>query len=219
MNIFFFQFFAFREMVNLRYQAGMGKDVPLFRTIQYAWYTCAIYFTYAEAFESFVTSNATMQRYPFFKSLVTNHEYISFVLYVGLFVITTLSLKKGYYRYQMGQLAWTLVAIAMVVMQFQSALFNTLSGKKSNTLVMIKKLHLYLSLSQLIFFFFFCKMFSCPFFCACTTLLSFISLKKKKKKNIKRHKLAKVCCVLTLCTCMVYGIYMCVFFFFFFSPF
>lgn len=45
------------------------------------------------------------------------HNWVSFGGYVACFVATVLSLKKDYYEYQMEQLTWTIVIVAMVVFQ------------------------------------------------------------------------------------------------------
>lgn len=44
-------------------------------------------------------------------------ELISLALYSAMLILTVLTLKKGYYKYQMGQLAWTISTIVITVVQ------------------------------------------------------------------------------------------------------
>lgn len=48
-------------------------------------------------------------RLSLFAFLLGNHEALSLLSYSLVFVLTVLSFKKGYYRYQLGQLSWTMV--------------------------------------------------------------------------------------------------------------
>lgn len=56
------------------------------------------------------------------------HTWSSFSLYCIAFMVTVLGLKKGYYKYQMGQLTWTIVVVALVVFQMKSIIGNILNG-------------------------------------------------------------------------------------------
>lgn len=42
------------------------------------------------------------------------------ILYIIDFVIFVLSLKKGFYKYQIGQIAWTMLTIIIVVYQVRA---------------------------------------------------------------------------------------------------
>ena len=53
--------------------------------------------------------------------LLPFYELISLGLYSAMLVTTVLTLKKGYYKYQMGQLAWTITTIVITVVQVTCA--------------------------------------------------------------------------------------------------
>lgn len=44
-------------------------------------------------------------------------------------MLFVLSLKKGYYKYQIGQLAWSTLSIALIVIQAKTVFHNILEGK------------------------------------------------------------------------------------------
>lgn len=48
-------------------------------------------------------------------------SFISACLYSALFVIIVLSLRKGYLKYQIGQVAWSMLTIMIVVYQIKAA--------------------------------------------------------------------------------------------------
>ena len=49
-------------------------------------------------------------------------------LYSALLVLTVLSLTKGYYKYQMGQLAWTVTICVLIIAQVNSFIENIFNG-------------------------------------------------------------------------------------------
>jgi len=117
----------FRELVNVRYSARKFADVPLFRTTQWGWfYTCMLY-SYGHSFYvndklySLVTS-------PAMATFLSYVEILSLCCYSTLLVLTVLSLTKGYYKYQMGQLAWTMAICVITVAQVTSFIENIFNG-------------------------------------------------------------------------------------------
>jgi len=55
-------------------------------------------------------------------------ELISLLLYSTMLIATVLTLTKGYYKYQMGQLAWTISTIVITVAQVKSFTDNIFAG-------------------------------------------------------------------------------------------
>jgi len=117
----------FRELVNVRYSARKFADVPLFRTMQWGWfYTCMLY-SYGHA----VNTNARLYSLiasPTIAALLSYVEIVCMGLYSVLLVTTVLSLTKGYYKYQMGQLAWTMAICLITVGQVTSFMQNIFNG-------------------------------------------------------------------------------------------
>ena len=127
LNVFLAQVEIFREMVNVRYN-NRQKEVPWFRTLQWAWFCVAvIYFYGGPLLKAVSLSNdvTTSGYYGYYERL---HKQVAFCVYSAVFVATVLIFKKGEYRYQMNQLAWTLLTLIMVVAQMQSVILNTMRG-------------------------------------------------------------------------------------------
>lgn len=116
---------TFFELANVRYQADKAKAVPLFRTLQWCWFVAAMFFTYGHSFLEVLSES---QNSEIFQLAANYHGWVSFGGYVACFVATVLSLKKDYYEYQMEQLTWTVVIVAMVVFQMSFIVHLVMAG-------------------------------------------------------------------------------------------
>ena len=88
----------FRELVNVRYSQRRFKDVPLFRTSQWGWFWTCLTYSYGNSFlaphrRSLLTSKLLMTALPYV-------ELVTLLMYSGMLVLTVLTLKHGYYKYQ-----------------------------------------------------------------------------------------------------------------------
>ncbi len=110
------QSLVFREMVNVRCIAAKDKEIPLFCTLQWSWFVVAIFYQYGDFFHEFAQDNLGLQ---WLVPLTRWHAGISFCLYCSCFIMSVLTLKKGLYRYQVGQLTWTVVTICTIVLQLK----------------------------------------------------------------------------------------------------
>ena len=121
------QIMMFRELVNVRYSARKFADVPLFRTMQWGWFFTCMLYSYGHA----VNTNAKLYSLiasPTIARLLSYVEIVCMGLYSVLLVTTVLTLTKGYYRYQMGQLAWTMAICVFTVAQVTSFMANIFNG-------------------------------------------------------------------------------------------
>lgn len=118
-SVFIAQTLLFRELINVRFKSEKAREVPFFRTVQWAWFLVAIFYAYGSALAEYFAPLGALPRYL---------GWASFTLYWLTFVVTVLSFKKGYYKYQMGQLTWTLVCVVLVVGQLLSVVHNVLGG-------------------------------------------------------------------------------------------
>ena len=122
----FVQVAMFRELVNVRYSYRKFHDVPLFRTSQWGWFfTCLIY-SYGHSFldpdrRALISSRRILTYLPYV-------ELTGLLLYSLMLVLTVLTFTKGYYKYQVGQLAWTVAIIVITVVQVHSFTANVLNG-------------------------------------------------------------------------------------------
>ncbi|RHY26472.1 hypothetical protein DYB32_007588 [Aphanomyces invadans] len=96
--------------------------------MQWCWFGVALLYNYGDSFQSFLRSTHTKLDFPWLRMYLQYHTWVSFSLYATLFVFSVLSLKKGYYKYQMGQLTWTIVTLCLIVFQMRSILDNIFKG-------------------------------------------------------------------------------------------
>jgi phosphatidate cytidylyltransferase len=118
------QIAVFRELVNVRYNHRKFTEISLFRTMQWGWFFSALTYSYGHTLNeriSIVQSTLLLKMLPYV-------EVFSLLLYSGMLIATVLSFRHGYYKYQMGQLAWTIAIIVIIVVQVNSISANILNG-------------------------------------------------------------------------------------------
>mmetsp|Transcript_21685 Transcript_21685/g.53083 ORF Transcript_21685/g.53083 Transcript_21685/m.53083 type:complete len:466 (-) Transcript_21685:342-1739(-) len=121
----FLQILTFRELANVRYKAYKARHVPMFRTIQWCWFYTAMFYVYSEGLQGFFMGSLSDE----YRNMMSAfHDFLSFSLYASMFCITVLSFKKGFYKYQMKQLAWTFITVFMIVFQMKFAIDNIKAG-------------------------------------------------------------------------------------------
>lgn len=104
----------FRELVNVRYVEAKEKNMPLFRSLQWSWFVLAMLYCYGDNFHNFCRRHGHLMHL----TKVTQYfDPIIFSLYCLIFIVTVLTFKKGLIRFQIGQMLWTLVTVALVVLQ------------------------------------------------------------------------------------------------------
>uniref|UniRef100_K3X184 Phosphatidate cytidylyltransferase n=1 Tax=Globisporangium ultimum (strain ATCC 200006 / CBS 805.95 / DAOM BR144) TaxID=431595 RepID=K3X184_GLOUD len=122
------QILLFRELVNVRYRAAAEKNIPWFRSVQWGWFSVALFFNYGDSFGAFIENRKIRFVPPIVVHYLRYHTWISFTMYAVLFVMSVLSLKKGLYKYQMGQYTWTIVTLGLIVFQMKYILNNIFNG-------------------------------------------------------------------------------------------
>lgn len=129
-----FQFGIFRELVNLRFLEAKERDMPLFRSLQWAWFVVAMSYAYGSSWlkapMGFIdTLNLINSSLP---SFITDSYYLMnavvFLMYSAVFVATVMTLKAGLYEYQLTQLSWTLLTLVLVVAQLKTAAYSIYQG-------------------------------------------------------------------------------------------
>ncbi|CAM9111681.1 unnamed protein product [Hapterophycus canaliculatus] len=116
---------VFKEMVSVRYSAAKERDMPLFRTLQWSWFMVAIFYTYGDFLHEFVLKHRALL---WLSHITMFNAWLSFIAYCCVFVVSVLTLKKGLYKYQVGQLTWTIVTICMIVAQVKFVAHNIFNG-------------------------------------------------------------------------------------------
>ncbi|KAF9205648.1 hypothetical protein BGZ49_003743 [Haplosporangium sp. Z 27] len=115
------QSLVFKEVIYLAHVPSKEKKLPWFRVTN-----CTNYFFYGESlihyFQHVVFVDA------FLLPFATHHRFISFTLYVIGFVFFVANLKKGHYRFQFSQFAWTHMTLLLVVCQSHFIINNIFEG-------------------------------------------------------------------------------------------
>merc|ERR1719218_2872 len=130
---------AFNELVNLRYVEAKEKDMPLFRSLQWAWFAVAMFYAHGSSwlkapmgFDETVFQNFLKVYLPAFTFGTNDHmsffEFLSFGLFVSVFILSVLSLRKGLYDYQITQFVWTVAILLLVVLQMKTLVSNVYNG-------------------------------------------------------------------------------------------
>lgn len=118
----------FRELVSVRYSAHFDtiKDqIPFFRTTQWLWYATAIFYTYGDFIHEKLASNEDLHGW---LSYAKYFGTVSFLLYSTTFVITISSFEREHIRFQVNQLCWTVVVLALTVGQLKYIMHNIFNG-------------------------------------------------------------------------------------------
>jgi phosphatidate cytidylyltransferase len=115
----------FRELVNITYEQARERSMPLFRTLQWSWFTLAMMWNYSKDFHLFCVENPRVMHLTY----VTYYsDVVIFVLYCILQITTVLTLRKKILKYQMSQLMWMILTICLVVGQYRFFALNVTSG-------------------------------------------------------------------------------------------
>lgn len=132
--VFVIQVMIFKEVTMVRYRTEKSSEVPMFRTIQWLWFAVAIFFSYGDALSNTMPTplskwlHRRKHRLAVFAFFIDNHEVITLLSYSAVFILTVLSFKKHYYKYQMGQLSWTMVTVWICVGQLHAVVTNIFTG-------------------------------------------------------------------------------------------
>ncbi|KAK8791498.1 hypothetical protein WA588_001503 [Blastocystis sp. NMH] len=94
---------------------AVEKEIPNFRTLHWLIFVTALFIVFGKD-----AAVGLMHYIPQTELIVRYHSLISVILYSLDFVFIVLSLKKGYLKYQIGQIAWTMLTIIIVVFQIRA---------------------------------------------------------------------------------------------------
>ncbi|KAF9130119.1 hypothetical protein BGX30_013634 [Mortierella sp. GBA39] len=117
---------VYKEVIFLATVPSKEKKLPWFRSMHWYFLFSTNYFFYGESlihyFQHVVFVDA------FLLPFATHHRFISFTLYVIGFVFFVANLKKGHYRFQFSQFAWTHMTLLLVVCQSHFIINNIFEG-------------------------------------------------------------------------------------------
>lgn len=124
--IILLQIVVFKEVIGIRYKEAKEKKLWGFRTLHWFVLLSTFFYFYGDLIL------AHSKRFFAYKTLDVLHKYhlaISFTLYIIAFTGFVVSFqKKEYYKYQIGQIAWTVMTILIVVVQSHVIIQNIFTG-------------------------------------------------------------------------------------------
>lgn len=115
----------YREIVNVRYVDARERSMPLFRSLQWAWFVLAMIFVYGGTLHRFCVEHKTMN---YILPITENLNFVVYGLYFSIFVASVLTLKPGIMRFQLSQHMWSLVMVGVIVFQCKFFASNMLNG-------------------------------------------------------------------------------------------
>mmetsp|Transcript_65113 Transcript_65113/g.146873 ORF Transcript_65113/g.146873 Transcript_65113/m.146873 type:complete len:460 (-) Transcript_65113:85-1464(-) len=119
--VFALQSLIFSELVGVRKKQAAERKLPLFRSIQWAWFLTAAFFTWSANVCEFMLKSPQGPRWSeLTRFMLEKNMMVSFSLYTSLMIVSVLSLRKGMIKYQFQQYTWTVVTICIVVFQTQA---------------------------------------------------------------------------------------------------
>lgn len=120
------QILIFKEIIAIARVPSQEKKLPWFRVVNWYFLFSGVYFLYGESIITYFKTQ--FLRYAFLQNLVQHHRFISFSLYCLGIVMFVMSLRKGHYKFQFIQFAWTHMILLIVVFQSHFMIDNILQG-------------------------------------------------------------------------------------------
>lgn len=119
------QMVVFKEMLHLRYTEAKEKNLKGFRALHWGLLFISFFYFYGVPI---LQQSAALIPHKILETLERSHLAITFSLYVAGFILFISTLKKKYYKYQFGQLTWTLMTLLLVVGQSNFTIQNIFKG-------------------------------------------------------------------------------------------
>ncbi|KAJ1927449.1 phosphatidate cytidylyltransferase [Tieghemiomyces parasiticus] len=120
------QTWVFSEVIALSSVPNRERKLPWARALNWYFLLATNYYLYGESllhyFKQFVLMDGVLQ------PLATHHRFISFSLYLFGFVWFVAGLRKGFYRFQFTQFAWTHMTLLLVVFTSHCIINNIFEG-------------------------------------------------------------------------------------------
>ena len=110
------QTIMFKEVKRLSSRLSTQTPLSSFRPLQWYWFFLAMFFSYGRVLDFY------------FNIIIPYHTFICFSLYCCGVVGFTMSLQKGYYKYQFEIFAWVHLTLLMVVVQSTFIVVNMFQG-------------------------------------------------------------------------------------------
>lgn len=124
------QIFMAKELFNLLRKAHEDRQLPGFRLMNWHFFFTAVLFVYGRILSQQLVNTVTSDQflYKLVSGLIKYQMVICYFLYIAGFLWFVLTLKKGMYKYQFGQYAWTHMILIVVFTQSSFTVANIFEG-------------------------------------------------------------------------------------------
>lgn len=119
------QIFCFKELKAIKRRRENDKNIPYFNVINWYFFVVTLVFICPLYLPNQTRLGITN---PTLLWMFEYHRLISFCLFIGGFLLFTLSLENGTYKYQFKMLGWTLVVLLVVISQAAALIYNIYKG-------------------------------------------------------------------------------------------
>ncbi|KAF8470169.1 phosphatidate cytidylyltransferase [Kalaharituber pfeilii] len=120
------QVVTFKEVIAIANVPSREKKLQFTKGLNWYFLATTMFYLYGESviyyFKHIVVVDA------FLGPITTHHRFVSFMLYVFGFVFFVATLKKGHYKFQFTQFAWTHMALYLLVIQAHFIINNIFEG-------------------------------------------------------------------------------------------
>ncbi|KAJ1675323.1 phosphatidate cytidylyltransferase, partial [Spiromyces aspiralis] len=124
--VFSLQMAIYKELIGLASVSSKERDLPWQRALNWHFLLTTEFYLYGHIFNRYLARVPLIGRYA--PLMTSRHNIISFTLYLIGFVWFVATLRKGFYRFQLGLFAWTHMALVMVIFQTHFMVENIFAG-------------------------------------------------------------------------------------------
>ena len=112
------QLIVFKEVIGIAHVPSKMKKLPWFRFLNWYFLGALNFYLYGDSINEYFGPLRILQ----------HHLFMSYMIYIIGIVVFVLSLRKGHYKFQFGQFAWTHLVLMIVTLQIHLAMQNILDG-------------------------------------------------------------------------------------------
>eukprot|EP00834_Sanchytrium_tribonematis_P008109 NODE_861_length_3456_cov_0.504617.p2 type:complete len:396 gc:universal NODE_861_length_3456_cov_0.504617:266-1453(+) len=112
------QLVVFKEVISIAHVPSKEKKLPWFRILNWYFLLALNFYLYGDSINEYFGP----------LEILKHHLFVSYMFYIFGIVLFVLSLRKGHYKFQFAQFAWTHMVLMTVTLQIHLTMQNILDG-------------------------------------------------------------------------------------------
>eukprot|EP00835_Amoeboradix_gromovi_P000027 NODE_1_length_95616_cov_0.657642.p27 type:complete len:352 gc:universal NODE_1_length_95616_cov_0.657642:2912-3967(+) len=112
------QLIVFKEVISITHMPSKMKKLPWFRVLNWYFLFALNFYLYGDSINEHFGPLKVLQ----------HHLFTSYMIYIIGIIMFVLSLRKGHYKFQFAQFAWTHMVLMIVTLQIHLTMQNILDG-------------------------------------------------------------------------------------------